>query len=119
VSLELTIDANGQKHIEFADLRLELIVRGETFEHNLSLVHYSQLSLCSIANAGAVRCEPSLVAQEQARRRSRFTYMDLAKLDSCRRYLEAQGMYGDVLEEMHFSRSRRRHESTVNSDKRG
>lgn len=95
IEIEASMDTPQR---DFAELRLELIERGERFdETNLCAVPYSQLHLCCIGNAGEASCHPRLVQQEKASRRDRFLSMEYDEFKDAETYLKIEQMYDDVM----------------------
>lgn len=95
IEIEASMDTPQR---DFADLRRELIERGERFdETNLCAVPYSQLHLCCIGNAAEAACHPRLVQQEKVSRRERFLNMEYDEFKDAATYLKIEQMYDDVM----------------------
>jgi hypothetical protein len=96
--MKVEIDNLGVSHRKFSELRDELIATGQRFsEATLPFVHYSDLHLCCIADAGAAACSLKQVQQEKAGRRTRFLSMPPNELKEAERFLRVEQMYDDVL----------------------
>jgi hypothetical protein len=89
--------------MSFANLRDDLIMRGERFKiPNMGQIAYDQLVLCGIGVADEATCSLRLVREELANRRSRFISMDEDSLEECKNYLRMEGMYSDVVYRRHM-----------------
>ena len=89
-----TVDSS----VPFRDAQRELASTGRRFSNKtLKQIPYSQLHLCCIGSAGITACSPSLVYLEKERRLGRFVSLAPEELTQAERWLQAQGMLGDVV----------------------
>jgi hypothetical protein len=82
---------------DFETLKHQHINNGTQFTTtSLARVPYEQLFLCCAGEAGAARCDRSLVVTERQGRRRRFLNMETDELEHAQRYLLINQMDEDV-----------------------
>lgn len=95
--LLIAFDSNGLERVDFYRVREQLLRDNTQFDAAiLRVIPYSQLSLCSIGNAGAARCSLDLVREEKQARRRRFEEMSPDRLHQVKRYIQSEGMFTDI-----------------------